>query len=418
MSQKLVSALKAGIPLIRVLSRDSLNDTYIVSSIAKKVLGTTPAVMHDYDAEKVTKKLGLSKPIEKKKVVILTSPQGSLKALYDAALEIPFILVLVLRSEKEVKEKSLQDAYDAGELSPIENHLTECVKGLVPDSSVQAIVSCLKGLQLKDVPTVLKLTSLRDQSITQEGVLKTRSEVLTGVRGVSTVDTSLFFYEVHESLHEWATLNKRVFWHCKIDRLIPRGVMFDGQAGTGKTLGAKYLANEFEVPLIQFDLGAMLGKYVGESEEHLSLALHTIELLAPCVVLMDEVEKVFASSGDSGTTQRLLSKILWWLQEHKSKIVTVMTTNDKSKLPEELYRAGRIDQVFTFTGLQSEKAIMTFLKELSNSWSEYELKQPFIDNMPEEIMAAWSDAASSDYRCPSHAFVVQFYEQALKQINF
>lgn len=72
-----------------------------------------------------------------------------------------------------------------------------------------------------------------------------------------------------------------------------------------------------------------------------------------CVIIFDEVEKVFQSQSDSGVTSRMLSQLLWWLQSHKSKVFTVMTTNDMAKIPEELYREGRIDQTIPFLGIES-----------------------------------------------------------------
>lgn len=82
---------------------------------------------------------------------------------------------------------------------------------------------------------------------------------------------------------------------------------------TGKTLASKFIASEFGVPLYRLDLGAMMGKYVGESEASLNAALTQIDQVEPCVVILDEVEKIFQSQGDSGVTSRLLSQLLWWL---------------------------------------------------------------------------------------------------------
>ena len=64
-----------------------------------------------------------------------------------------------------------------------------------------------------------------------------------------------------------------------------------------------------------------------------------------CVLLLDEVEKIFSGNDDQGVTQRILSQLLWWLSEHRSKVLTVMTTNHLDNIPPELYRPGRIDRV-------------------------------------------------------------------------
>lgn len=139
---------------------------------------------------------------------------------------------------------------------------------------------------------------------------------------------------------------------------------------TGKTLASMYLASEFGVPLYRLDLGTMMGKYVGQSEESLNAALAQVDLVAPCVVIFDEVEKVFQNNSDSGVTSRMLSQLLWWLQSHKSKVFTVMTTNAIEKIPEELYREGRIDITLQFLGIGGHKEGYEFAKGAYTSMIE------------------------------------------------
>lgn len=121
---------------------------------------------------------------------------------------------------------------------------------------------------------------------------------------------------------------------------------------TGKSAAAKAIASAMGIPLYRLDVGAMKDKYVGNSEANLLSALAQVDQVEPCVVLFDEVEKVFQSQNDSGVTTSMLSQLLWWLQEHKSKVFSVMTTNDRTKIPPELYREGRVDQVMVFLGVE------------------------------------------------------------------
>jgi len=91
----------------------------------------------------------------------------------------------------------------------------------------------------------------------------------------------------------------------------------------------------------------------GNSESNLKNALQVAVKSEPCVLLLDEVEKVLGNESDSGgSVYRMLSQLLWWLQSHQNKILTVMTCNDINKLPKELYRQGRVDQVIEFYGLK------------------------------------------------------------------
>jgi SpoVK/Ycf46/Vps4 family AAA+-type ATPase len=126
-------------------------------------------------------------------------------------------------------------------------------------------------------------------------------------------------------------------------RLRPRGLLLSGKPGTGKTMGAKRIASRLNVPLMRLDLGIVMSKYVGESEANLATALARVEEAQPCVMLIDEVEKLFHGEDESGVTQNLLAGLLWWMQEHRAAVLTIMTTNDMKKLPPELIRPGRID---------------------------------------------------------------------------
>jgi len=59
-----------------------------------------------------------------------------------------------------------------------------------------------------------------------------------------------------------------------------------------------------------------------------------------------------------------LGYLLWWLQEHQSKVLVVMTTNDEKKIPPELYRAGRVDEAVEFTGILQTQ-VLQFIMELA-----------------------------------------------------
>lgn len=75
-----------------------------------------------------------------------------------------------------------------------------------------------------------------------------------------------------------------------------------------------------------------------------------------CIVLVDECEKLFNGGSDQGVTSRILSQLLWWMQAHRSRVFTIMTTNDSSAIPQELYRSGRIDKSFQIEKLSSGSA--------------------------------------------------------------
>jgi hypothetical protein len=127
----------------------------------------------------------------------------------------------------------------------------------------------------------------------------------------------------------------------------PKGVMLLGVQGCGKSLAARASAGIFNVPLLRLDCGALFDKYVGESERNLRESLNTADLLAPCVLWIDEIEKGFAAGDtDGGATRRVLGAFLTWLAEKTSRVFVVATANDIAALPPELIRKGRFDEIF------------------------------------------------------------------------
>ncbi|UTW11611.1 AAA family ATPase [Marinobacterium rhizophilum] len=127
----------------------------------------------------------------------------------------------------------------------------------------------------------------------------------------------------------------------------PKGVLLLGVQGCGKSLAARSVAGSWGVPLLRFDAGALYDKYIGESERNLREALATAEVMAPCVLWIDEIEKGMATGeGDQGTSRRILGTLLTWMSEQRAGVFLVATANDIQVLPPELVRKGRFDEVF------------------------------------------------------------------------
>lgn len=155
-------------------------------------------------------------------------------------------------------------------------------------------------------------------------------------------------------LKDYLTVKARIFNNLgeakKFGIDLPKGLLIVGMPGCGKSLTAKATANLFEVPLLRLDIGKLMGKYVGESEENLRKAIKTAEAVSPCVLWIDELEKAFAGVGGNGggsdITTRLFGNFLTWLQEKESSVYVLATSNDISKLPPEFLRKGRFDELF------------------------------------------------------------------------
>ena len=156
-----------------------------------------------------------------------------------------------------------------------------------------------------------------------------------------------------ENLKNWLVRKARIF--SDLDKAlkfgvdIPKGIMIIGMPGCGKSLTAKATAQLFQLPLVRLDVGRLLGKYVGESEENMRRALALSEAISPCVLWIDEIEKAFAGIGGKGgsdVTTRLFGQFLTWMQEKDNTVFIVATANDISTLPPEFLRKGRFDELF------------------------------------------------------------------------
>jgi hypothetical protein len=157
-------------------------------------------------------------------------------------------------------------------------------------------------------------------------------------------------------VREWVRRRRAVFLDPSATPMLdpPKGLLLLGVQGCGKSLAAKAIAGGFGVPLVRLDFGTLYNKYQGETEKNLREALASTELLAPCVLWIDEIEKGLAGGGDDGgVSRRVLGYLLTWMAERKTKVFVVATANAVDELPPELLRKGRFDEIF-FVDLPQE----------------------------------------------------------------
>jgi hypothetical protein len=133
---------------------------------------------------------------------------------------------------------------------------------------------------------------------------------------------------------------------------LPRGVLLVGSQGTGKSLTAKAIAHSWSMPLLRLDVGRLFAGLVGASEARTREMIQRAEAMAPCVLWIDEIDKGFSFAGpgegrsDGGTSQRVLASLLTWMAEKASPVFVVATANAVERLPAELLRKGRFDEIF------------------------------------------------------------------------
>jgi SpoVK/Ycf46/Vps4 family AAA+-type ATPase len=153
-------------------------------------------------------------------------------------------------------------------------------------------------------------------------------------------------------LKAWLAKRQRAFTaEAREFGIVPsKGILLLGVQGCGKTLLAKAVAQDWGLPLLKMEPGRLYDKYIGESERNFDKALSVAEGMAPCVLMIDELEKGFSSvassEADAGLSRRVFGRLLGWLQDRKAPVFVVATSNHIDQLPPELVRKGRFDEIF------------------------------------------------------------------------
>ncbi len=284
-----------------------------------------------------------------KKAVILSAPCKFVPD--ELSKELPVVeLELPDRDTLKILAHSVVRRYEAECFeADITSKLLEAALGLTVMEAELAFSKAIirqRKLTEEEIPLII---AEKEQIIKKSGLLEYYhpTEYLNSVGGL-------------DNLKDW--IRKRGMAYSDEARSYglstPRGVLLLGVPGCGKSLIAKAIANEWQFPLLRFDLGKVYGGVVGESERNIRYALDVAKTISPCVLWIDEIEKGlsgFQSSGrtDGGTSARVFGTFLTWLQEKTEPVFVVATANDISAMPPELLRKGRFDEIF-FVDLPSE----------------------------------------------------------------
>jgi SpoVK/Ycf46/Vps4 family AAA+-type ATPase len=231
---------------------------------------------------------------------------------------------------------------------------------------LDAMTENLRGLTEEEADRAISHAIVNRRGLTTESitdVLDAKKDLLRHSGSLEFIDASDKLSSVGglDNLKQWLA-QRRGSWEDSARKfgLDPaRGVIILGVQGCGKSLCARAIAGEWKLPLVKFDSASIFDKYIGESEKHIEKVFRVAEVLAPCVLWIDELEKVFAGSGpdsasaDAGVSSRLLGSFLSWMQDRKAPVFVAATCNNVTALPPELIRKGRFDELF-FVDLPSQ----------------------------------------------------------------
>src|SRR5579864_7994527 len=226
-------------------------------------------------------------------------------------------------------------------------------------AGVEAIADNLPGLTEEEAERAISQALVTRYALCPETV----TDVLEAKKALLRRSEMLEFVEVSDTLSTVGGLDnlkhflaqRRGSWEEPARAFgldPPRGVIILGVQGCGKSMCARAIAGEWKLPLVKFATSAVYDKYTGETEKRIQKVFQVAEGLAPCVLWIDELEKVFAGSGpdsasvDAGVSSRILAAFLSWMQDRKAAVFVAATCNNVTALPPELIRKGRFDELF------------------------------------------------------------------------
>jgi AAA+ superfamily predicted ATPase len=260
-----------------------------------------------------------------------------------ATLELP------LPSETELERLAWRVVHDFSQGQPVRMDLDS--------DAFLRLIEGLKGLTLLEAERALCRAVADDLALTRddiEGIAKIKERVLreSGVLEYVPVDIGPEALAGLAGLKRWLVRRRDAMTAAARDFGLPppKGIVLLGVQGCGKSLAARFTAALWQLPLLRLEAGRIYDKYVGESDKRLEQALESAEHMAPCIMMIDEIEKAFAYGAsadvDGGLSRRILGRLLTWLQEREAPVFIVATCNDVTQLPPELVRKGRFDEIF------------------------------------------------------------------------
>jgi len=247
----------------------------------------------------------------------------------------------------------------------------------------------LNGLSQMEIKNIIAMLMAKKE-LTKEDLTElnyAKDSMFNNINGLEKINVpSDLSFAGLENLHSWLKEKEELLYPSKREEMRkrgmkpPRGILLVGVPGCGKSLSAKVVSFLWKLPLYRLDLATVQGMYVGQSEAQLKAAFDAADHVAPCILWIDEIEKGLAVSGESNVTNKLIGQFLYWLQESDKHVFIVATANDVSKLPSELLRKGRFDELF-FVDLPNKTERTTIINMYVEKYLRVKLSETFLNNL-------------------------------------
>ncbi len=225
------------------------------------------------------------------------------------------------------------------------------------ENEKEVLCKAAQGLTLQEAENAFARAMVAKGQLTineLDVVLDEKCQVIkkTGILEFIKTDFNMNDVGGLENMKKWLT-KRNNSWLGKAQKDYklpsPKGILITGVPGCGKSLTAKAMSAMWQLPLLRLDVGKIFSGLVGSSEENMRKAIQTAEAVAPSILWIDEIEKGFGTSGgemDGGTATRVFGTFLTWMAEKTKPVFVIATANNISRLPSEMLRKGRFDEIF------------------------------------------------------------------------
>ena len=294
--------------------------------------------LKDFSVIRKLKNLSRSLKTQPKNIIIVSSEIN----IPDSLKEFVTLLEFPLPSYSEILEEL--------------NRLTSSLQQDIEPEVVNELAMACQGLSLERIRRVLSKIIAKYGEIDKSSpslILQEKKQIIqqTQLLEFCLTDKGIGDLGGLDNFKDWLQLRKKAFSQEAVEYGLPypKGLLLVGVQGTGKSIAAKIIANEWRLPLLRLDFGRLFASLIGQSEQRVRKMIEIAEALSPCILWVDEIDKAFAgaqSSGDSGTTSRVLATFITWLSEKTTHVFVVATANNIDFIPPEILRKGRFDEMF------------------------------------------------------------------------
>ena len=344
----------------------------------EKIQPETPAIFLLKDFNRFLNDVSVSRKLKNLIRILKTQPKTLIIVATEVNIPNEFIDTITILE------------FQLPQLNEIKQELDRLVNSLnqkIENNVFESLINSCQGLSLERIRRVLSKIIALHKTLDERAIdliLKEKRQIIyqTQVLEFCLSDNTIADIGGLTNLKNWLTQRAKSFSNRAKNYGLPapRGLLLIGIQGTGKSLTAKAIANDWQLPLLKLDFGRLFGGVVGESEMKIRQMIQIAETLAPCILWIDEIDKTFGqinSKGDSGTTSRVLGTFITWLSEKTAPVFVVSTANNFDVLPVELIRKGRFDEIF-FIGLPLEdERKLIFSVHLSklrpDSWKDFNI---------------------------------------------